>query len=267
MNSNEKKMLELLIRLKEYSCAVAVKAEFEAEGTRVEELLRLLDISRRAGFKIGLKIGGCEAVRDLIEAKQFGVDYIIAPMVETSYAASKFIEAKNKIFSLEDQQDIKFLINIETKTGFLNAGEIIDKISVNNGLQGVVFGRVDYVGSHNLALDRVDEEWVTFDCKIVAGICKKHTLDFVIGGGVSRRAIEPLKDVSSVHLSRFETRKIIFESSSLDTQNLQEALLWAVHFELLWLINKREYYSVITNEDNKRIEMLNNRWKLLTNND
>jgi hypothetical protein len=265
MNSTEKKMLELLNNLKSYSGAVAVKAEFEAEGTRVEELLRLLDISRRANFRIGLKIGGCEAVRDLIEAKQFGVDYIIAPMVETAYAASKFIEAKNKIFSFEERKDVDFLINIETKTGFSNVDNIVKQISTSDGLQGIVFGRVDYVGSHGVDLDSVDEDWVTSDCKNVASICKKYNLDFVIGGGVSNRAISPLKDVSKIHLSRFETRKIIFESSSLDGENLKDALLWAVHFELLWLINKREYYSVITNEDNKRIEMLNNRWKLLSN--
>ena len=96
MNKTEKEMLSILFKLKETG-AIAVKAEFEAEGTRTEELLRLIELSRRANIGIGLKIGGCEAVRDLIEAKQFGVDYVIAPMVETSYAIEKYIDAKNKI--------------------------------------------------------------------------------------------------------------------------------------------------------------------------
>lgn len=264
MNSTEKKMFDLVKSLRDDFGAIGLKAEFEAEGTRTEELLRLLEIGHRAGVKMALKIGGCEAVRDLIEAKQFGVNYIIAPMVESAYALSKFVDAKNKVFGSDELSDVQFLFNLETQLGYENLDEMIRVAALSNGCRGIVFGRVDFVGSRAMARDTVDSGVITEFVNSVGTACRQTGLDLVVGGGVSNSSIPALCEMRCNHLTRFETRKVIFGADSLENRNLGRGLLAAVHFELLWLLNKREFYSVITREDDMRIEMLESRWKVLS---
>jgi len=253
-------MLDLLLQLKDGGC-VAVKAEFEAEGTRLEELLRLLDIARKAGVDVALKIGGCEAIKDMLEAKQFGVEYIVAPMVETPYALSKFVSAKERVFNKSEQDDTKFLFNLETITAFKNLDQMI-KVT-NNNLDGVVFGRVDFCGSIPMNKEDVNSPPLQDYCLKVSNACKQKDIEFVVGGGISVDALPFLSEVAKIRLDRFETRKVIFGSDAINHKNSDKYLLEAVHFELLWLINKSEYYGFIQAEDQKRIELLNNRWKVL----
>ncbi len=266
MNLLEQKMLDILKNLKESYGVAGVKAEFEAEGTRLDELLRLIEIVRKLNLKLGIKIGGCEAMKDLMECKQFGTDYIIAPMVETDYSLKKFIEAKNKIFDDEEKKHTDFLINVETKTTFENLDKIIklnDEYKENKKINGWVFGRVDFTMSCGLNRDDInDDKNITNSVIKTAAKAKSSNLDFVVGGAISVDAINILKEIKNTHLNRFETRKVIFSSDALSINNLEKGMLEAVNFELLWLKNKKNYYGSIFQEDDKRIKMLSDRWKV-----
>jgi len=256
-------MVDLLKRGREHYGVVATKAEFEAEGTRTDELLRLLEIAYKADVDVALKIGGCEAIRDLLEAKQLGVSYIIAPMVETPYALSKYVQAINRVFTPDERADHSFLFNIETITAYNNIKALLQVAKDSSCCAGAVFGRVDFVGS--LGLNRTDiESPAVLDRALhAAELSRSHGLDYVVGGAVSIDALASLKHLYEVHLSRFETRKVVFTGKSVEIPTLESALRDAVHYELLWLINKREYYGFIHMEDQQRIQLLERRWQVL----
>lgn len=260
MNAYEREMLQILKEGREKFGFVSVKAEFEAEGTRHDEFLRLLHIARLAGLKVALKIGGCEAIRDLIESKQYGVEYIIAPMVETPYALQKFIDAKNKVYSKDEQQDTDFLFNLETITGYQNLEGLVKTAAAEGGVDGVVFGRVDFAGSMGKSRDAVDGAEVMGMVTDTAKACVAANLEMVTGGAVSVDSIAALTELQKIRLTRYETRKVIFTGDNLPAGQAEAAILLAGRFELLWLENKQAYYHGLAMEDDKRLKMLKARF-------
>jgi hypothetical protein len=260
MNNIERQMLANLKEGLERFGFVSVKAEFEAEGTRADELLRLLHLARLANLKVALKIGGCEAIRDLIESKQYGVEYIIAPMVETPYALQKFIDAKNKIYTSDEQKDTDFLFNIETITTFKNLKEITDVATQQNGVNGMVFGRVDFAGSMGKDRGVVDSPEIMDMVYETARVCEANRLDLVVGGAISSASVATLSILKKIMLTRYETRKIVFDGENLSEGTAFAAIEHAGRFELLWLQNKKAYYQSLAFEDEKRLQMLHARF-------
>ena len=258
MNRYEKRMLAILKEGKVKHQILAVKAEFEAEGTRVDELLRLLEIARRAGVKVALKIGGCEAIRDLIECRLYGVDYIIAPMVETPYALQKYIAAKDKVYPRDEQEETNFLFNIETRQTFdqLAAMACIARA----GRVGMVFGRVDFAGSMGHGREFVNSDEMRGYVVEAGRAARENGLELVVGGGVSPDSIPLLASALEQRLDRFETRKVIFNGAVVaNPASARAGMELAIEFELLWLKNKRDYYQTIAAEDEARIAMMEKR--------
>ena len=225
----------------------------EAEGTRPDEFLRLLHLAHAADLKVTLKIGGCEAVSDLLSSKLYGVNHIVAPMVETPYALSKFVDAKNKTHR-DNEEGVEFLFNLETQTTLDNLDAMI--AGARGNVDGVVFGRVDFTLSRGLPRDAINEPQITEAVLRTARACVANRLDLVVGGSVSPSAIPALREIRAVHLTRFETRKVIFSADALDKASIYDGIQNAVDFELLWLENKQEYYSQIREEDWARIQMM-----------
>lgn len=263
MNKLEKKMLNTLLDLKENHHVVGVKAEFEAEGTRMEEALRLKEVVTRAGLELTIKIGGCEAIKDMLDARLIGVNTIVAPMIETAYAMKKYVQATNFVFPEEERKDIQFLINIETITGFNNIDDMIASEYFKQ-VDGVVLGRVDMTGSMGLSRDDINTDAIFDIANQVAQKTIANNKEMVIGGGVSAQSLPFFKKLPQGALNRFETRKIIFDAQkAIKDENADKGILKAVGFELMWLRNKREFYGMIYKEDEARLKLLESRYKKL----
>lgn len=261
MNQLEKKMVDTLCDLRENHHVVGIKAEFEAEGTRLEEALRLKEVVTKAGLDLTIKIGGCEAIKDMYDARTIGVKAIVAPMIETPYAMKKYIQATKFVFPEEERKEIKFLINIETITGYGNIDEMVQSPNFTD-LDGIVLGRVDMTGSMGLTREDINSDEVLNIAKVLSTKMQSVNKDMVIGGGVSAHSLPFFGSLP--YLSRFETRKIIFDAqSALKDPNADKGILKAVGFELMWLKNKREFYGMIFREDEARLQMLEARYKKL----
>lgn len=259
MNLIERKMVDALVDLRENHHVIGIKAEFEAEGTRMEEALRLKEVSMKAGLGITLKIGGCEAIKDMYESRVIGVERIVAPMIESPYALKKFLQATKLVFPEDEKVDLKFAVNIETMDG-VNAFARMLALPELGALHGIVMGRVDLTGSLGSFRDDINSPQVLEITREVFIQAKTKNLECAVGGGVSAHSLPFFRELGEL-IDRYETRKVIFSCPEAVGSKAGDGILKAVGFELLWLKNKRDYYGLIFKEDAERIVMLEDRYK------
>lgn len=235
---------------------VAIKSELEAEGARIDELFKLSILLSSRQIPLAVKIGGCEAITDLRIAKDCNARIVIAPMIESVFALSKYKDSIEKLYTVDEAKEVNFSFNLETKTAY----SIFDELSAfaSGKLQGVVFGRTDYARSMSLPNSEIDGEIVTAALINSSKISLREKLEFTIGGTLTLRSLEALRKIKQIHLSRFETRKVVLDATHLDSPNVEKTIEKALAFELAWLLAKRESTRNVTLEDQSRISKLEN---------
>jgi len=257
MNNTEKRMLDILKCLKNEHDIIAIKAEFEAEGSRTDELVMLNEIIFRADMKLYIKIGGCEAVRDLDQCRLLGASGIMAPMIESPFAMKKFVSAAHKVYG-NDWDNIEWIINAETVLCHQNLNEILDE--GKGFLSTVSIGRVDLSSSMGLSRKEINGEEVFAKTKDIAEKSKAKGYKVNFGGGISFDAIPFIQKMYPLN-DRFETRKVVFHASG-DEKVLKNGILKAMEFETLYLKNKCEYYDRMAIEDQERLKMMASRLEI-----
>jgi len=257
MNVLEYEMVELLKKLKNDFGVFEIKAEYENEGSRQEELMRLKDVTSKVDLPIILKIGGVEAVTDVYNAITLGVGGIVAPMAETAFAVQKFLHLIENFVPEDNRNDIEFAVNLETITAYRNLEEILSLDSLNF-LTSITVGRVDFTASMGKDRSFADSDEMFEKCHHIFTRVKEKGLKCALGGAVSSNSASFIERLAQESLiDKYETRKVVYRIDGF--KNYHKGLAAGVEFELLWLKSKRRYYHRIKMEDEKRIEMLEKR--------
>lgn len=256
MNLIEDKLVDILKELREKYNVKEVKAEFEAEATRMEELMRLKEIVDKCGLGLIVKIGGAEAITDLYLTQHIGVTGIIAPMIESAYALGKYLAAIRTYIPEEVRRKINFGINVETIQAYTNFDAMLQHPDISL-LSTITIGRVDLSGSMGLARKDINSEAIFTIARDIFQKARSKNMRTTMGGGIAVEAIPFIRRLDGL-LDRFETRKIVFQLGK-DIRKIEKGIFKAVEFELLWLKNKKQYYATIAAEDDVRIKMIESR--------
>lgn len=251
----ELKLYEQLCKLRDEYNLQGIKAEFEAEGSSFKDVMRLRRITAKANIKLYLKIGGVEAVRDIKDAIEIGVDGLIAPMVESKFGAKKFYDSVKKIYN---EHKIHTTLNLETKNAMEQFDEIIEY--ANDKFNNITIGRSDLTSSYFDNDIKPDSEFTFELLKQVGKKVLKTNLTFTVGGSVSTRTIEKLnsghKELKNI-IYKLETRKVILPIDIFTEK--KDAIKEALKFEELYILSKKEFSDIQIGAEIARLTELKRR--------
>jgi 4-hydroxy-2-oxoheptanedioate aldolase len=243
-------LIDKLNILKTQGC-VAIKISFEDEGALLNEIMSMRYLTAQTGLKLSIKIGGCEAKRDIMDCIDLCADTIVSPMIESGFALKKFITSAEGC-----NYTGKKGVNIETIQGYENHKEIIS----SGELDFVTFGRVDFVSSINKNRDFVEDEQICNMVKTVFMEARQNNTKCYLGGAIgvnTKKCISELKEEGLIDC--FETRYVIFDVSQVDMDKYNEIIYKANEFELDWMKYIKNRYEKHANKDSARINMIQNR--------
>ena len=232
---------------------VGIKQSFEDEGALPQDILTMRRITEQIGLNLSIKIGGCEAKTDIQFCKSINADKIVAPMVETSFALTKFIE------SIINIPKLNFYINIESKTAYENLDNILSSPS-SKLLSGIVIGRSDLTKSYGFGKDYVDSPQMQDIVYKALVKCKEYNITTLMGGNISSKSSKFVKKLYKEKLLEYiETRNVIIKLNNKNINNIASIIKSSLIFESKWLQYKTNYYNKIGKEYTDRSNLILNR--------
>ena len=250
MQKLKNEMVQILKDLKDSHGITATKASFETEDIQLFELLRIVELAAAADVGIVVKLGGSEALTDIRMAKMLGASAVLGPMIESKFALEKYLELCGRTFAADE--DVKYLINIETGAGCRGIEDIISAYNVDM-LDTVVLGRSDLRSSINA--DDVNAPEVLALAQELFTKLKQRSIRCLVGGGITAAAVPFFEQLDGL-VDGFETMKVVFGDYSKAKHNLADGIQQALEYELKWYQLKQAYYQGRHQEDVKKIDRL-----------
>ena len=232
---------------------IGLKQSFEDEGITLDDLITVRRITDICHLKLFVKIGGCEAKTDIRNCIKYGVNCIIAPMVESPFALSKFTD----ITSLYSDKIHSYIV-IETKNAYENLDKILEYD--NSKLNGIIVGRSDFSKSYLLDKSEVDSDFVFDKIRKILVKSKNYNYQTTLGGNISPQSVEFIKKMYFDNLlDKIETRNVVIELSDHNIQFLEKTIQLALKYEIELLKYKRNIFSLAVADSDHRIKSLMNR--------
>lgn len=251
----EEKIIKNIKNLKNLG-AVALKASFEDEGVSDSDLGDLILLSNAADLRVYVKIGGCEANRDIDACIRYNINTLVAPMVESSFAVSKFLDSVSNKSHLMKINSPKCFINLETITACKEARQIL--ADHHDRLSGVVIGRSDLCRSMGLTKQNVDDKEVIKVVSSTLEIAKEYGLQTKMGGSVSKSSLSNIITLKEHGLlDGFETRAVVF--SLKKCEDIHTSILSAINYEQSLLSKRKTIHQIKYEFFDDRIEKMESR--------
>ena len=239
-----KKIIKLLKDLKKIN-AVAVKQSLEDEGASYEDLIVMRKLLEKQKLLLNVKIGGCEAKNDIFFCEKIGVSGMVAPMVESPYALKKFLQ------TIPSKNKQSLYVNIESIQAFNNITKLLNQKNINR-LKGVVIGRSDLAGSLNLSKSEVNSKRIYQIVFLALRKKLKKNLLVKMGGSLTAKSKEFVKELFKKLIDRVETRNIEIKLSKKVLEDFEEIISSVFRFELEWL----KYKQTLQKKENLNLKMI-----------
>ncbi|ADQ91419.1 hypothetical protein OlV1_042c [Ostreococcus lucimarinus virus 1] len=245
------KLLNNLTLLKRCG-AVGVKTSFEDEGAHPVNVYKLRTMTNKVDLELNLKIGGAEAKTDFNIGIDIGIDGVVAPMIESEFALSKFTSFSKNI-------DITRGINIESKQAIDNVDSMLVSEHIDP-IDYVCIGRVDLASSYNKSRDFIESAEfrnIVTDTLIKIKDKNKKTC---MGGSVDLSSYDFIRYLYKNNLiDKVETRYIIFKVDDNFLNNFDECIIQAHKFDYEYMNMLFSIGTMGTKEYSDRRDFIKNR--------